>query len=307
VNPIDPRRSAVSTQLLYRCFAKVNLTLEVLGRRDDGYHDIASLAHTIGLADELRLQPAQQLLTTVEGLDLPAQDNLVVRAAHLLAAETGFVSGARIELRKRIPAAAGLGGGSSDAAATLRGLNRLWGTRAAPALLAHLAAQLGSDVPYFLRGGATVMRGRGESLELLPPSPPTWLVIVAPSYHVFRKTATLYRALRQSDFSDGQATHQAAARLRGGQRLRDGDLVNAFERAARDTFPGLETLWRAAQEATGCSFHLSGAGPALFALAVDRTHARVTAARLAGFRQPVFVARTVRKGHSGAKIPYPYL
>jgi 4-diphosphocytidyl-2-C-methyl-D-erythritol kinase len=285
----------------------VNLTLEVLGRRGDGYHEIASLAHTIGLADELRLEPAQKLLTIVGGLDLPAQDNLVVRAAQLLAAETGIASGARIELRKRIPGAAGLGGGSSDAAATLSGLNRLWGKRSAPALLARLAAQLGSDVPFFLRGGAAVMRGRGESLEVLPPSPPTWLVIVAPSHNVPRKTATLYQALTKSEFSDGQATLLAAARLRGGQRLRDGELVNAFERTARDVFPGLDTLWRAAEEACGCSFHLSGAGPALFALAADRTHARVTAARLAGFRQPIFVARTVRKGHWGARIPYPYL
>ena len=148
--------------LLYRCYAKINLTLEVLRRRDDGYHELASLVHTIGLADDLRIDSANELLTRVEGLDIEAETNLVSRAAQLLTSVTRVATGAQLTLKKRIPIAAGLGGGSSNAATTLVGLNTLWGTRVHLAELTRLAAELGSDVPFFVRGGAALMRGRGE-------------------------------------------------------------------------------------------------------------------------------------------------
>src|SRR5438067_7385639 len=112
--------------LLYRTYAKINLTLEVLGRRDDGYHELASLVHTISLADDLRISAADALVTRVEGLVLDPATNLVWRAAQLLWSVADGRRGADLTLVKRIPAAAGLGGGSSDAATTLVGLNRLW-------------------------------------------------------------------------------------------------------------------------------------------------------------------------------------
>src|SRR2546423_3749281 len=108
----------VSTLMLFRCYAKINLTLEVLGRRPDGFHELASVVHTISLADDLRIEPANEILSRVEGIEA-IDNNLVTRAAHLLAAETHTRLGAELTLVKRIPTAAGLGGGSSDAAATL--------------------------------------------------------------------------------------------------------------------------------------------------------------------------------------------
>src|SRR5438067_9321239 len=140
-------------QLIYRCYAKINLTLEVLGRRDDGYHDLASLVHTISLADDLRIDPADEVLIRVEGIDIEPEINLVSRAARLLASATGARAGAHLTLVKRIPNAAGLGGGSSDAATTLVGLNRFWRTGLRLAELIDLAVELGSDVPFFVRGG----------------------------------------------------------------------------------------------------------------------------------------------------------
>ena len=154
--------------LVYRCYAKINLTLEVLRRREDGYHELASLVHTIGLADDLHIDSANELLTRAEGLDIEPETNFVSRAAQLLASAARVRAGAELTLKKRIPAAAGLGGGSSDAATTLVGLNTLWGTRVTLAELIELAAELGSDVPFFVRGGAALMRGRGEDLEILP-------------------------------------------------------------------------------------------------------------------------------------------
>ena len=144
--------------MLYRCYAKLNFTLEILRRRDDGYHDLASLVHTVSLADDLRIELANELLTRVEGLDIDPETNLVARAAERLVSATGRGSrvGAELSLVKRIPAAAGLGGGSSDAATTLVGLNALWDTRLGLTdLVRGIAARLGSLATPVANGRAS--------------------------------------------------------------------------------------------------------------------------------------------------------
>ena len=274
--------------MLYRCYAKVNFTLEVLHTRADGYHELASLAHTINLADDLRVEPADELLTRVEGLDIDPEINLVAHAAALLQATLHERRGAALSLVKRIPAAAGLGGGSSNAATTLVALNRLWGSRLHLHHLAELAAQLGSDVPFFLRGGAAVMHGRGEELELLPPMVGRWLVLLAPAHAVADKTRRLYAALTPSDFSSGRATQAAAERLAHGEAFQ---CTNAFERAAGEIFPGLSEMWHNSERLAQRQFHLSGAGPALFAFAADRADAQ-RAAKAIG--ETAYAVRTVK-------------
>jgi 4-diphosphocytidyl-2-C-methyl-D-erythritol kinase len=287
--------------VLYRCYAKVNLTLEVVGRRADGFHDLASLVHTIGLADDLHLTCADHIVTRVEGL-AAIDDNLVTRAAHLLAASTHTSLGAQITLLKRIPTAAGLGGGSSDAATTLVALNRLWQTRLTFDALLRLAAQLGSDVPFFVRGGAALLHGRGDELQPLPPVPAQWLVLALPSQTLPTKTATLYRALEPRDFSSGAATHNAVESLARGARLADVSLRNAFERAARAQFPGLSATWGELERACGQPFHLSGAGPALFSLASTRVHARRLAERVARLGIEARAVRTVRHARASVSL-----
>ena len=176
--------------------AKVNLTFEALGRRADGYHEVRTVLHAISLADEVAFAPADELRLVVEppvgaeAADARAlspvvsaptgDDNLVLRAARLLRREAGVTAGAAIRLRKRIPVAAGLGGGSSDAAATLRGLRRLWGLDLDADALRELAAQLGSDVPFFVTGGAALGEGRGERLTPLPPAQGRVVVMAPP-------------------------------------------------------------------------------------------------------------------------------
>src|SRR5437763_800215 len=130
-----------------------------------------------------------------------------------------------LTLGKRIPTAAGLGGGSSDAAATLVGLNTLWSTRLGMHALETLAAQLGSDVPFFVRGGAALMGGRGDELSVLPPVIGQWLVVAVPSQTLANKTPTLYAALAPNDFSSGEASNKLAERLSLG--IDDALLVNA--------------------------------------------------------------------------------
>ncbi|MCA1645769.1 MAG: 4-(cytidine 5'-diphospho)-2-C-methyl-D-erythritol kinase [Chloroflexi bacterium] len=286
----------------YCCYAKINLTLEVLRPRDDGYHELASLVHTVSLFDDLLIESAPELLTNIEGLPIDGATNLVASAAQLLLTTTHSELGARLRLTKCIPVAAGLGGGSSDAAATLVGLNRLWGTGLGADPLARLAAELGSDVPFFIRGGAALMRGRGEDLQIVPAVRDQWLVIVVPPHDVVDKTKRLYGALDPTDFSSGEVSALAAERLRQHQPLIEDHLVNAFARAARAIFPGLADLWTAVEAICQRRFFLSGAGPALFALAADRADAHRQQGRLAGLGLVVRPARTVK--HARAAIRF---
>jgi 4-diphosphocytidyl-2-C-methyl-D-erythritol kinase len=288
--------------LLYRCYAKVNLSLEVVGKRADGFHDLASLVHTISLADDLRIDSATVLLSRVEGLDIDPDTNLVNRAARLLAVTTGARLGAELTLVKRIPAAAGLGGGSSDAATTLVGLNSLWDTRVGLTELSALAAELGSDVPFFVRGGAALVRGRGEDLRLLPPLQGQWLVIVVPAHDVLDKTRRLYAALDAPDFSTGELTRAAAERMAHRLPIHEDLLTNAFAHAARRIFPALSDVWARVERAAERPFLLSGAGPALFALAADRADARRQQTRLSRLGLAVYAARTVRHARASLKF-----
>lgn len=299
--------------MLYRCYAKVNFTLEILGRRTDGYHDLLSLVHTISLADDLRIEPAPSLLGHVEGLELDPEQNLVLRAAQLLTSTAGASRGAELALRKRTPAAAGLGGGSSDAATALVGLNAVWGCRLDTTSLLSLAARLGTDVPFFVRGGAALMAGRGDELRPLPPLDSQWLVLLVPSHALADKTARLYRALEPSDFSTGEATRQVARRLEQRLGLDGSDLPNGFGRAARAVFPGLAELWQTAEQRCERRFMLSGAGPSLFALAADRADAVRQTRRLADLEAATSTARTVRRARrvvrttfaAAARMGYP--
>lgn len=141
--------------------AKINWFLNILGKREDGYHHIVSLMQCISLSDSLVLEDSSAV-EVVTGADIPGEENLVYKAAQLMKARTGNVSGVRITLHKEIPLAAGLGGGSSDAAATLMGLKRLWDLDLNPRDLAGLGESLGSDVPFFFHGPVSVVEGRGE-------------------------------------------------------------------------------------------------------------------------------------------------
>src|SRR6476469_7269340 len=177
-SPVPPETVRVSAP------AKVNLFLEVLGKRADGYHEIATLMLAIDLEDELDVAPAEsgELSLTCDDPALPTgPENLVLKAASRLRAETGTSAGARIHLRKRIPWAAGLGGGSSDAAAALEGLNELWKLGLSTAALARVGSDIGSDVPFFLNGPAAWCTGRGEVVTPVKVGKPLDLVLVKPA------------------------------------------------------------------------------------------------------------------------------
>lgn len=166
--------------------AKINLTLHVTGRREDGYHTLDSLVVFAGVFDRVSVTAADRLALEVSGPNaealagVPDKDNIVLRAAWALAAATGSTKGARITLHKSLPVAAGIGGGSADAAAALTGLMQLWGVAPPRAELLRLAAGLGADVPVCLRGRATCVSGIGDGMTDAPPLPAAWLLLVNP-------------------------------------------------------------------------------------------------------------------------------
>lgn len=265
----------MSNELSLRAYAKINWTLEVLGRRADGYHEIRTIMQTIGLFDTVRLSPADELSISVSGgtrglrrhTREDPESNLAYRAAQLLKHLAGYDGGVSILLFKHIPVASGLGGGSSDAAAVLRGLRRLWSLDIDDAALAGIAAELGSDVPFFLSGGTALASGRGEEIEPLPDVPECELLVGWPSPSLRNdKTAGMYSKLSSEHFNDGSFSTQLLRRLPSGQPLRDSDLYNAFEAVLSDVSPNTARSFGHYAERGLPRPHLCGSGPAIYFL-----------------------------------------
>jgi 4-diphosphocytidyl-2-C-methyl-D-erythritol kinase len=270
------------TRLHLQAPAKLNLGLEIVGRRADGFHEIVTILQTVSLVDDLVIAQAEELTVICSDSNLSGRDNLVYEALVRLRQRAGLDRGVAVSIKKRIPAAAGLGGASSDAAAALVGAARLWGTNLSDEDLVEMAAGLGSDVPFFLKGGAALATGRGDRLKALPPLDDQHVLIATPrlSEPIPRKTATLYGALAEGDFSDGAAVRANAERLRRGEPIDPGLLGNAFARPLLALRPELERI-PAALRATGAPFAvLSGAGPSFYTLLASRTQAATIAAAL---------------------------
>jgi len=273
--------------------AKVNLALEVLGRRNDGYHEIATVMQAVDLSDRLVLEDADVLELRTTASDVPTDGtNLALKAASTLREMAGSGRGTRITLEKRIPVAAGLGGGSTDAAAVLVGLNRLWGLRWPGARLAEVAVTLGMDVPFFLRGGAALGTGRGERLESLP-SCALALVLVNP--RVAASTAEIYGGIVPAMYSDGGRVRGMAAALRSRQPSRvAATLGNTLERVATSRYREVEQMEAALLAAGALGAAMSGSGLTVFGVARSYDHARQIRARVAQARWACWAVRVLR-------------
>ncbi len=261
--------------------AKLNLTLEVLAERPDGFHEIRSVIQTISLCDSLRFRSGQKIEFSSDMPEWIPEKSLVSGAASLLRETAGSTEGAAIEISKRIPLVSGLGGDSSDAAATLCGLNRLWGLGLTREELLELAVQLGSDVAFFLYGGTALIEGRGEVVTPLPPLPCMWVVVVVPPVpRLVGKTGQLYAGLDASHYTDGQITKRLTDELKAGSEPDPSLLFNAFEDVTFDGFTGLKEYWQRFLEAGAQGVHLAGSGPALFTLVKDKARAEGLCLRL---------------------------
>ena len=195
--------------------AKINWTLEVVGVRPDGYHDLRSIVLPIPLHDSVMIEEAEDIVCEMPGMDVPQEKNLAYRAAIALKEAAGAARGAPIAIEKRIPTGAGLGGGSADAAAVLNGLNRLWGLHLSETELCAIAARVGSDVPALTLGGPVLMEGRGERVSRLSPRQADLLpdiddvVVFTPD--IFASTPAVYREFRETDRGLGPNDLQPAA------------------------------------------------------------------------------------------------
>jgi 4-diphosphocytidyl-2-C-methyl-D-erythritol kinase len=250
-------------------YGKVNLTFEVLDRLDDGYHLVTTVMQTIALADRLHFETNDELSVECEYPELAGDQNLVWKAAVELAKAGNIQPEAKITIEKRIPVGMGLGGGSSDAATALLGLNRLWGLGFSTEKLATIAAGLGSDVSFFLWGGTALAQGKGEQISQLTSLPPLAITLVFPSLVIPNKTASMYSRLTRAQFSDGGVTRQMIQILTSGQFVREsmrGLIFNAFSEVAARTYPELLEMCREIADQGGPVMHLCGAGPALFTI-----------------------------------------
>lgn len=264
------------------CPAKINLTLEIIGRRADGYHELRTIFQSVSLSDELVIErgaESRHPTVTMIGSPAPVGMDLCDRAARAYFETTNCPHDVTIGMHKHIPVGAGLGGGSADAAGTLLGLATLHGQPDLPNLH-QLAAAIGSDVPFFLQGGTALGTGRGECLEPLPPLTEGWLVIAKPALSVSTKEA--YGLLRPEDYSDGSRTARCTELLRRGRShsapdLRSGsalrelapDLYNGFARAVEERWPDTRALRERLLLLGAQTALLSGSGAAVFGVFDD--------------------------------------
>lgn len=271
--------------------AKINLTLEVLAKRDDGYHELRSVIQTINLCDTIHLVRSDHTSYHSESAEWDGEKSLVSKAVRLFSEETGCSNGVSVIVEKRIPMMAGLGGDSSDAAAALRGLDRLFETGLPLQALHRMAEKLGSDVPFFLYGGTALIEGRGERVTSLPPVRPVWIVLLVPEMDIPPgKTGRLFSALTPELFTAGEKTERFITNLEKG--ITGEGIFNVFEKVAWDVFPGLGEYRDILKKLSGNDAHLAGSGPVLFTLVEDESKAGELHGKLAEKGMQSFLAKT---------------
>jgi len=279
--------------LRVRSFCKVNLALEVLGRRADGFHEIRTVYQSIDLHDELEFHPCAEI--TLECRDLPdvgPQQNLVWMAASALARKVSGRHGARIILRKNVPSGAGLGGGSGNAAATLLALCRFWGIEVASSELQAVAASLGSDVPFFLRGGTALGAGRGEEIYALPEPAPANLVVVFPGIHI--PTAQAYQSLNLglTSLRSAHRIQNFCSLLQSGAKCRAAGF-NDFEAPILSAYPVVREAKKLLEDHGASAALLSGSGSSVFGFFFDEESALAASRAISRDAWRVFPAKTL--------------
>lgn len=277
--------------------AKINLTLDILGKRPDGYHEVAMVMQSIGLSDTVEMEKTDgpiELTINVPWLKAD-EKNLAWRAAALIKEEYKLAGGVRMKLTKRIPVAAGLAGGSTDAAAVLRGMNELYALDLSEERLCELGARLGSDIPFCLLGGTMLSTGRGEVLKRLPDLPATWVVLAKPRISV--STAWAYQnydAQGAKEHPDNERIQQEIAR--GDRKAVAGLLCNVLESVTIKKYDVISQYKQMMMQQGAMASMMSGSGPTVFGLAERKE----TADRIAAYMREhtdayVYVIRTTGK------------
>ncbi len=272
-------------------FAKINLTLDILGKRSDGYHSLQTIMQSLDLADVVELEKSDAIELKISGNDsLPTdENNLAFRAVLAVNKACGKNLGVIINLSKKIPAAAGLAGGSSDAAAVIRGLNRLYNLNLTAEKMCEIGAQLGSDIPFCIIGGTCLAEGRGEKLTPLPALKNFSVVLIKPRGEI--STAWAYKTYDENSTANHISTFEIIEMLRAGDYgSAFKNFANVLEAVAVKKIPAIETYKNFLLE-NGAEFALmSGSGPTVFTL-TDELTAKKIAANFEGNAQ-IFITKT---------------
>lgn len=280
--------------LAERAYAKINMTLDVFGERPDGYHDVNMVMQTIDLSDLIWLEAADagiRLGSPASHIPLDHR-NLAYTAAEAFFRSASIAGGARIWIEKQIPVAAGLAGGSADAAAVLRGLNRLYDTGLSPDDLAEIGASIGSDVPFCVYGGCAVATGRGERITHVRHAFRAWVVLVRPAVYV--STADVYGAMTTSDYAVRAQSEEMVAALIEGDLDRVNQLVqNDLLPVALRLHPEVERIRDRMAHVAKVPVHMSGSGPTLFCLAPTQSAGQRLYNAFRGFAKEVYLSRFV--------------
>lgn len=286
-------------KVLVKAPAKINLSLDVLYKRPDGYHEVEMIMTTIDLADriELNLLSEDKIMITSQNRFVPDDHrNLAYQAALLLKERYQVKKGVQIDIEKVIPVAAGLAGGSSDAAATLRGLNKLWDLGLSIEELAELGAEIGSDVSFCVYGGTALASGRGEKINLLPSPPSCWVVLAKPLIGV--STADIYRRLEL-----GQITHPNTKAMISSIENQDfagicQHVGNVLEDVTLKLHPEVAQIKEQMNRFGADAVLMSGSGPTVFALVRHDSRMHRLYNGLRGFCERVFAVRLLGERHT---------
>ncbi|MFB6469322.1 4-(cytidine 5'-diphospho)-2-C-methyl-D-erythritol kinase [Cytobacillus sp. Hz8] len=279
--------------------AKINLSLDVLYKRSDGYHEVEMIMTTIDLADRLEfsLLPHKEIKIVSHNRFVPDdQRNLAYQAAKLLQDRFQIDAGVKISIEKNIPVAAGLAGGSSDAAATLRGLNKLWGLGLSMETLAELGAEIGSDVPFCVYGGTALSKGRGEKITHLPAPPTCWVILAKPFIGV--STADVYRRLNLEHIAHPNTQSMIQA-LEEGSFFGVCDYVaNVLEDVTLNLYPEVALIKDQMKRFGADAVLMSGSGPTVFGLVQHDSRMQRIYNGLRGFCDQVFAVRMLGEKHT---------
>jgi 4-diphosphocytidyl-2-C-methyl-D-erythritol kinase len=265
----------------------------VLGKRNDGYHEIRSVIQTLSFCDSLQITPGKEVEFKGNIPDWSSERSLVIKAVESLKKATGSVMGAKIKIKKRIPLISGLGGDSSDAAAILRGLNQFWELNVPPNKLRDMAQNLGSDVSFFLTGGTALMEGRGETITSLPPIPHHWIILIIPDVsRIPGKTKRLYSMLQPAHFTDGKITDKLAADLKLKGEFNTSLLFNTFENVVFARGEELTNYRDHLLKLGAPNVHLAGSGPTLFTILTGKPQAEGLIKRLKDMQIEAYLTET---------------
>jgi len=278
--------------------AKINLTLDVLHKRSDNFHEVEMIMTTVDLADRIWLRPTDngKIIIKASERHVPNdRKNLAYQAAELLQNECGITKGVEITLEKSIPVAAGLAGGSSDAAATLRGLNRLWNLKLSVEELARLGARIGSDVSFCVHGGTALATGRGEVIEILPPPPNCWVILAKPAISV--STGDIYGNLNLSTIDHIDTVRMIDALRAGDYDEMCKSVGNVLETVTMDLYPQVVVLKEQMKRFGADAVLMSGSGPTVFGLVKHESRVPRIYNGLKGFCPEVYAVRMVG-GHT---------